>query len=62
MSRLILEIFREDAALSGRYVGASQSSRYLLEKTGIPARDKNARLNPVKFFKYSRFRVFLAPL
>ena len=40
---------------------ASQFSRYLLEKTGIPDRDKNARLNPVKFIKYSRFRAFLAP-
>jgi hypothetical protein len=30
---------------------ASQFSRYLLEKTGIPDRDKNARLNTVKFIK-----------
>jgi hypothetical protein len=40
---------------------ASQFSRYLLERTGIPDRDKNARLNPVKLIKYSRFRAFLAP-
>jgi hypothetical protein len=40
---------------------ASQFSRYLLEKTGIPDRDKNARLNPVKIIKYIRFRAFLAP-
>ena len=40
---------------------ALQFSRYLLEKTGIPDRDKNARLNPVKLIKYSRFRAFLAP-
>ncbi len=37
---------------------ASQFSRYLLEKTGIPDRDKNARLNPVKLIKYSKFRGF----
>ncbi len=39
---------------------ASQFSRYLLERTGIPDRDKNARLNTVKLIKYSRFRAFLA--
>ncbi len=41
-------------------IRASLFSRYLLEKTGIPDRDKNARLNPVKLIKYSRFRAFLA--
>jgi hypothetical protein len=40
---------------------ASQFYRYLLERTGIPDRDKNARLNTVKLIKYSRFRAFLAP-
>jgi hypothetical protein len=40
---------------------ASQFSRYLLERIGIPDRDKNARLNPIKLIKYSRFRAFLAP-
>ncbi len=39
---------------------ASQLYRYLLERTGIPDRDKNARLNPVKLIKYIRFRAFLA--
>jgi hypothetical protein len=40
---------------------ASQFSRYLLERNGIPDRDKNARLNTDKLIKYSRFRAFLAP-
>ncbi len=40
---------------------ASQFSRYLLERTRIPARDRNARLNIDKLIKYSRFRAFLAP-
>ena len=39
----------------------SQFSRYLLERAGIPDSDKNARLNPVKLIKYSKFRAFLAP-
>ncbi len=43
------------------YLRASQFSRDLLERTGIPDRDKNARLNTVKLIKYSRFRAFLAP-
>ncbi len=42
-------------------IRASQFSRYLLERTGIPDRDKNARLNTIKLIKYSRFRAFLAP-
>ncbi len=40
----------------------SQLSSYLLEKAGIPDRDKNVRLNTDKLIKYSRFRAFLAPL
>ncbi len=39
---------------------ASQFSRYVLEGTGILARDENARLNTVKIIKYSSFRAFLA--
>ena len=40
---------------------ALQFSRYLLERTGSPDRDKNARPSIVKLSKNYSFRAFLAP-
>jgi hypothetical protein len=57
----ILESTKDfDICGSATLAKASQFSRYLLERTGIPDRDKNARLNTDKLIKYSRFRAFLA--
>ncbi len=62
MDRAFLALFKRSELRCPEEVHrASQFSRYLLERTGIPDRDKNARLNPVKLIKYSRVGAFLAP-